>query len=200
MRINRPNRYKTAGLGQWGTTEGVIYENWEEKPFNTQDIIGKDTVSVFGLDFGYTNDPTALFCGVLNPVEKVLYVFDELYAKGLSNRRIYDQIVKLGYGKELIIADSAEPKSIDELRSYGLRIKPAVKGAGSVNAGIQWIQDLKIIVHPRCVNFITEINNYTWATSRLGQAVNKPNDDFNHLMDAMRYGLQNHIQRKRWIY
>lgn len=97
----------------------------------------------------------------------------------------------MGYAKERIKADSAEPKSIDELRSAGLyRIRDARKGRDSINNGIQYIQGYKIIIHPRCVNFITEISNYTWAEDRFGTKINRPIDDFNHLMDAMRYALE----------
>ena len=90
-----------------------------------------------------------------------------------------------------ITADSAEPKSIDRLRELGLsRIRKARKGKDSINSGIDFIQDFKIIIHPRCVNFLTEISNYTWAIDKFGKKLNKPIDDFNHLMDAMRYALE----------
>jgi phage terminase large subunit len=105
----------------------------------------------------------------------------------------------MGYGKERITADSAEPKSIDELKSLGIRVKGAAKGKDSVKNGIQWIQDLEIIIHPRCVNFITEISNYTWDTDKFGTKLNVPVDDCNHLMDAMRYALEKHITEKKWL-
>ena len=105
----------------------------------------------------------------------------------------------MGYSKESIIADSAEPKSIDELKGLGLRIKGAKKGKDSIMNGIQWIQDLEIVIHPRCVNFLTEISNYTWDEDRFGDKINKPIDDFNHLMDAMRYALEGFIKKKGWF-
>ena len=127
-------------------------------------------------------------------------MFDEFYKKGLSNKKIYNEVVNMGYAKEHIIADSSEPKSNDELKSYGLHVKGAKKGKDSVNNGIQWIQNFEIIVHPRCVNFITEISNYTWAKDKFGNQTNTPIDDFNHLMDAMRYGLEKYINsRKGWL-
>ena len=152
------------------------------------------------MDFGYTNDPTAFFLGFLDLDNKKLYVWDELYEKGLSNKKIHERIIEMGYGKERITADSAEPKSIDELRSLGLRIQGAKKGKDSIINGIQWIQDLEIIIHPRCVNFITEISNYSWDKDKLGSRLNKPIDDFNHLMDAMRYGLEQYIIGNKWLY
>lgn len=106
----------------------------------------------------------------------------------------------MGYGKEAITGDSAEPKSIDELRGLGLRITGAKKGKDSVNNGIQWIQEYKIIVHPRCVNFLTEISNYQWQKDKFGKKLNVPIDDFNHLMDAMRYGLEKYILGGRWMF
>ena len=97
----------------------------------------------------------------------------------------------MGYAKERIKADSAEPKSIDELREYGVRhIKAARKGKDSINNGIQYIQGYQIIIHPRCVNFITEVSNYTWDQDKFGTKINRPIDEFNHLMDAMRYALE----------
>lgn len=193
MRVNNPRRYRVAGLGDWGIVDGLIYENWEELAFNPMDISRKSGVqSAFGLDFGYTNDPTALFCGLISKTEKTIWVFDELYEKALTNSRIYERVLNMGYGKERIKADCAEPKSIDELREAGLRhIRAARKGKDSVNNGIQYIQDYHIIIHPRCVNFLTEISNYTWDTDKqTGEKINQPIDDFNHLMDAMRYALE----------
>lgn len=194
MKIHNPRRYQVAGLGNWGIVEGLVYENFKEKRFTLEDI--RECTTVAGLDFGYTNDPTAFFVGFLDEKNKKLYVWDEIYKKGLSNKRIYEEINKSGYSKEKIIADSAEPKSIAELYGYGLRVKGAKKGRDSIKNGIQWIQDLEIIIHPRCINFITEINNYQWDKDKFGKALNTPIDDFNHLMDAMRYALESYITGK----
>lgn len=192
MRENNPRRYQVAGLGGWGIVEGLVFENWKEEAFETAAIAKKpDVVSAFGLDFGYTNDPTALFCGLVSQEKKTIWVFDELYEKALSNRAICDRVTAMGYAKERIRADCAEPKSIDELRELGLyRITPARKGRDSINNGIQYIQDYRIVIHPRCVNFLTEISNYTWAEDKFGGKLNRPIDAFNHLMDAMRYALE----------
>lgn len=195
MKKNNPRRYKVAGLGDWGISEGLIFENWEEKLFNIHSDEFKNEhpncKSAFGLDFGYTNDPTALFCGLVDEDKKEIYVFDELYEKALTNIQIYEKIKKMGYAKEKIKADCAEPKSIEELREYGLwHIKGARKGRDSINNGIQYIQGYKIYIHPRCVNFLTEISNYTWDINKEGHKINVPIDMFNHLMDAMRYGLE----------
>lgn len=188
MKKNNPRRYQVAGLGNWGIVDGLVFENWREDEFALEDI--QRCESINGLDFGYSNDPAALFIGFINQKEKKIYVWDEMYKKGLTNSRIFEEVTKMGYAKKKIVADSAEPKSIDELRGYGLRMTASVKGKDSINHGIQFIQDYEIIVHPRCVHFITEISNYTWDKDRFGNLINRPIDDFNHLMDAMRYSVE----------
>ena len=194
MRKRNPRKAAVACDGEWGIVDGLVYENWKEEKFDIDEVRrSPGVISVFGLDFGYTNDPSALFCGLLDKVNKRLFVFDEMYEKGMSNSRIAEKIKSMGYSKERITADAAEPKSIDELRSMGLRVKAAAKGPDSVRNGIQWIQDLEIIIHPRCVSFITEISNYIWDKDKFGTTLNEPIDDFNHLMDAMRYALEEMI-------
>lgn len=217
MKKNNPRRYAVAGLGGWGIVDGLVYENWKEEAFEliakkeylkldeaerkSKNYVFRDDVqSAFGLDFGYTNDPSALFAGFIDVEHKKIYVWDELYEKGLSNRKIFENITSMGYAKERITADSAEPKSIDELRGYGLRVSGATKGKDSINNGIQFIQDFEIIIHPRCVNFLTEISNYTWDKDKFGIKLNIPVDDFNHLMDAMRYALERFIVGGRWMF
>lgn len=198
MKKRNPRRYNVAGLGNWGIVEGLIYENFEERAFTLDEV--SHCKNAVGLDFGYTNDPSAFFVGFIDLEGKTLYVYDEFYEKALSNKKIADKVSAMGYKKSKITADSAEPKSIDELKTLGLRIEGAKKGKDSILNGIQWIQDLKIIIHPRCVNFITEINNYTWDEDKFGNKLNRPIDDFNHLMDAMRYGLEQYIIGNKWIY
>lgn len=210
MKKNNPRRYAVAGLGGWGIVEGLVFENWKEEDFRFitkqeslegQTGVIKDNLKpAFGLDFGYTNDPSAFFCGMLDLENKKLYVFDEFYEKGMSNKAIAQKIEQMGFRKERITADCAEAKSIDELNTFHLHVTGAKKGKDSINNGIQWIQELEIIVHPRCVNFLTEISNYTWDTDKFGKKLNVPIDDFNHLMDAMRYALEKFILGNKWIY
>lgn len=193
MKRNNPRRYRVAGLGDWGIVDGLVYENWEERLFSIDEVRKTPGIkSAFGLDFGYTNDPTALFCGLIDTSSKTLWVFDEIYKPGMSNEDIAAAVTEAGYAKERIRADSAEPKSIDRLYALGLaHIRRARKGKDSINNGIDFIQDYKIFIHPRCTNFLTEIGNYTWDTdTKTGKKLNRPIDDFNHLMDAMRYALE----------
>lgn len=190
MAKREPARYRVAGLGEWGCAEGTIYNRWRVEEFDELEVAALGGVkSVFGLDFGYVNDPTALFCGLLDEKERRLYVFDEIYARGLSNERIYEEVTARGYAKERIWADAAEPKSIDRLRELGLRrIGAAQKGPGSVLAGIDYISGLEMVVKPGCENFIREIGGYCWRRKD-GRFLNEPQDEANHLMDAMRYGV-----------
>lgn len=193
MKRKNPRRYKVAGLGDWGIVDGLVFENWEEKTFSLDEVRKIQGVhSAFGLDFGYTNDPSALWCGFIDEASKTIWVFDEMYQKGMSNEAIAEKVQRMGYMKEKITADAAEPKSIDRLRTLGLdHIRKARKGKDSIMNGIDYIQDFHIIIHPRCVNFLTEIGNYTWdVDSKTGKKINRPIDDFNHLMDAMRYALE----------
>lgn len=193
-----PRRYAVAGEGDWGVVDGLVYENWKEQVFDTSEITRRTTVkSAFGLDFGYTNDPSAFICLLVDETAREIYVFDEMYQKGMSNDDIGEELVRRGYSKERIRADSAEPKSIAYLRKkYLRRIRAAKKGPDSIMAGVTLIQDYTIIIHPSCVNFITEISNYTWATDKFDNKINKPVDDFNHLMDAMRYAMEDFDGRK----
>lgn len=203
MKRNNPRRYNVAGLGNWGIVDGLIFENFEERLFSLEEVRRLPGIrSTFGLDFGYTNDPAALFCGLVDTSNKTIWVFDEIYKKGMSNEALAESITSAGYGKERIRADSAEPKSIDRLYALGLRnIRSARKGKDSVRNGIDFIQDFKIFIHPKCVNFITEISNYTWDTdTKTGRKLNKPIDDFNHLMDAMRYALEDFVVGARYSF
>ena len=191
MKINNPRRYNIEGLGNWGIAEGLIYSNFEELDFDIEEIKKRKNIkSAFGLDFGYTNDPTAFICSLVDLDNMEIFIFDEHYQKAMSNKMIVDMIKYKGYAKERIIGDSSEPKSIDDIKKQGIyRIKGARKGKDSVLNGIQYIQDFKIYVHPKCENTIIELSNYVWDTKD-GNAINKPIDDYNHLMDALRYSLE----------
>lgn len=192
MKRDNPKRYRVEGLGEWGTSEGLVYENWTVSEFNWRELMADNPKiqAKFGLDFGFVNDETA-FCACLFDLEnKKCWVFDEIYKKGLLNNEIAKEIKFKGYHREVITADSAEQKSIEELRRlHGLtRIKPSIKGPGSVNQGIQFLQQFEVIVHPSCPNFINELENYAYAPDRQsGELTNNPMDENNHLMDAWRY-------------
>lgn len=199
MKQRNPRRFQVAGLGNWGISDGLIYENWREEQFSLDSM--REYKTIAGLDFGYTNDPTAFVVGFIDTKDMRIFIWDEMYEKGLSNNEIYDRIRRMGYSKERIVADSAEPKSIDELRNLGLRkIKGARKGRDSINNGIQFIQNFEIVIHPRCTNFIREISSYCWDKDKFGKSINKPVDDENHLLDGLRYAAEPYITKNRWLY
>ena len=191
MKINNPRRYNIEGLGNWGIAEGLVYSNFEELEFNIEEIKKRRNVkSAFGLDFGYTNDPTAFIASLIDLDSNEIFIFDEHYQKAMSNKDITNMIKYKGYSKETIVGDSSEPKSIDDIKRNGIyRIKGAKKGKDSILNGIQYIQDFKIYVHPKCENTLIELSNYVWDTKN-GNVINKPIDDYNHLMDALRYSLE----------
>ncbi|MFA5395217.1 MAG: terminase large subunit [Methanogenium sp.] len=185
-RKDRPNFWKVYGLGEFGELEGKIYSGWQI----IDKIPHEARLERRGLDFGYSIDPTALVdVYYLNGG----YILDEqLYSTGLSNKQIADFVLDLtNHPETLVIADSAEPKSIDEIYSYGVNIRGAEKGKDSVRQGIQFIQDLPISITKRSTNLIKEYRNYTWATDRLGKTItpNMPEDAFNDCLDAARYAL-----------
>lgn len=192
MKVKSPRRYKIEGLGEWGIAEGGIYENWHERLFDINEIAKRPSVqSAFGLDFGYTNDPTALSCSLVDIENREIYIFDEMYEKALLNDDIAKKITDMGYSKEIIIADSAEPKSIADLRRHGLRkVVKADKGKDSIMHGIQYIQQFTIFVHPKCMNAINELSNYVWAKDKNDEPMNRPIDEYNHFLDALRYSLE----------
>ena len=191
MKINNPRRYNIEGLGNWGIAEGLVYDNFEELEFNIDEVKKRRNIkSAFGLDFGYTNDPTAFIASLVDLDSNEIFIFDEHYQKAMSNKDITSMIKYKGYSKETIVGDSSEPKSIDDIRRNGIyRIKAAKKGKDSILNGIQYIQDFKIYVHPKCENTLIELSNYVWDTKN-GNVINKPIDDYNHLMDALRYSLE----------
>ena len=191
MKINNPRRYNIEGLGNWGIAEGLVYSNFEELDFNVENIKKRPNVkSAFGLDFGYTNDPTAFIASLIDLDNMEIFIFDEHYQKAMSNKDIANMIKYKGYSKERIIGESSEPKLIYYIKSqYIYRLKGARKGKDSILNGIQYIQDFKIYVHPKCENTLIELSNYVWDTKE-GNVINKPIDDYNHLMDALRYSLE----------
>lgn len=188
MKIENPRRYNIAGLGNWGVADGLVYERFEIGECDTD--MGT-WWHCFGLDYGYTNDPSAFIAIAVNKDDNIIYIYDEFYETGLLNIDIAKRITEKGYAKEQIVADSAEPKSNDDLIRLGIsRIKPSVKGKDSIINGIQDIQSYKIIVNEKCKNAFMELSTYCWAKDKQGKPINKPEDSNNHLMDAMRYAMQ----------
>ena len=184
---SNPTYYKIYALGEFCTLDKLVYYNWKVEDFDHTQIKGKLLV---GLDFGYTNDPTALVASVMT--DKKIYIFKEWVDTNKTNPQIAQVIKSLGLCKSTIICDSAEPKSIQELRQNGVyAARESTKGPDSIIHGIQRLWEYEIIVHPACTETITEFENYSWQKDKTtGEYINKPIDMFNHCMDALRYSLQ----------
>lgn len=183
--------WQVYGLGQLGEIEGRIYTGWrwlDEIPHEARFVKR-------GLDFGYTNDPT----GILDVYEyNGGFIFDErCYQYGMSNEDIYDFVHSLEKPNQLIIADSSEPKSISRLQTLGLNVLPAIKGQGSINVGIDFIQSKPISATKRSTNLKKEYERYIWLKDRLtDRFINKAPDIDNHLLDPARYALESYFPRE----
>lgn len=190
QRKGRKGWWKVYGLGQLGEIEGKIYNGWDI----IDEIPKHARYERTGLDFGYSNDP-AVAVDIF--YYDGGYIFDEIFHQtGMSNKRIYDV---LSEDKRFVIADSAEPKSIDEMKGYGLNITGSTKGKDSVNFGIQIIQDQKCSVTKRSINVIKEYRNYLWETDRDGKILSRPEHEYSHSMDAIRYALASILKRPSFV-
>ena len=185
------NWWRVYGLGLVGSLEGVIFSNWSQigKVPEDAQLLG------YGLDFGFTNDPTALIACYRWNNQVIL---DELiYRTGLLNSDIIREMNSLGIDQRaLIYADSAEPKTIEEIRRSGFNIHPTVKGADSINFGISILQEQKVLVTSESVNLIKELRNYIWDKDKNGAKLNKPIDAWNHGIDAIRYFAMMALKKK----
>ena len=171
------NWYNVYGLGLQGKLSGAIYENWELGKFQT---IGK---TVLGQDFGFSNDPSTLLKTNIDKKNKIIYVEECFYLTKLTATQLGDLNAKHA-GKDLIVADSADPRLIDSLKQY-CNIVPAIKGQGSIVYGIAMIQDYKLVIDPESKNLINELKNYVWLEKKSQTPISK----FDHLLDALRYSV-----------
>lgn len=192
MKNTNYTRWLIYAKGEFATLDKLIYNHTIED-FDYHEVLKQEnTTAIFGLDWGYTNDPTAFVASVIDDINKILYIFDEHSEKGMLNNQIAGMIIGKGYSKEIIICDSAEPKSLAEIKKHGItRAKRSYKGKGSVLNGIQQVQQYQIIVHPDCENVIVELENYSWKKDKQsGEYMNTPINDYDHILDALRYSLQ----------
>ena len=180
-RMSNKNWWQVYGLGQLGEAEGRIYTGWQI----IDDIPHEARLERYGLDFGYSNDPTA--SDGIYKYNGGLIIDEVIHQKGMLNSEIANVYKNIPHA--LIIADAAEPKSIDELKTYGITVLPSVKGQGSVLQGIQSVQNQRISVTKRSINTIKEYRNYLWETDKDGKIINEPVDFMNHHMDAIRYAI-----------
>ena len=190
MKQTNRRKYEVAGLGNWGVSEGLVFENWSVGDISIPRDEEYMWKSFFGLDYGYTNDPTAFVAFKANPIKKQIYIYSEFYQKRMLNCDIAKKITEMGFSKERIRADCAEPKSNDDLRRLGIsRITPSQKGRDSILNGISAICEYQITVSPACVNMIRELSSYVYDNKRNENGLKMPKDSENHLCDALRYAF-----------
>jgi len=179
IKERRPDKYKHTILGGWlDKAEGVIFTNWRIGEFN------KDNGSVFGQDYGFSNDPSTLIETSIDKTNKKIYIKEHIHKQGLTTSELA-QLNQQFAGRDLIVGDNSEPRLIAELKARGLNIVPTIKGADSVKYGISLIQDYDLIIEENSVNLIKELNNYCW----LEKKSETPIDKWNHCLDAMRYAI-----------
>lgn len=185
MRERDPDYWRVYGLGLQATySKRQIYSNWQFIP--EADMPEFDD-PIIGLDFGYSNDPTAAV--LVQKVNDKLYVKELLYQTGMTNNEIAEWLKANGYDQVLVYADSAEPKSIEEIKRLGCWIKPAIKGQGSIMAGISLVKEFDVYATDTSKNLMKEYHNYYWEELKDGTIINKPLDKMNHLQDALRYAV-----------
>jgi phage terminase large subunit len=186
-------RYNVYTLGNWGILGHVIFKNWR-----VEDLSGMHaqfTNHRYGLDFGFSVDPSALWVAHYDREHKRIYVYDELYQTGLTNDLLAIEVKnKIGIGSGYVVCDSAEPKSIAELQNYGVSAYPAMKGKDSVLFGYQWLQQQEIIIDKNCVNTKMEISTAHWMEDAGGNAILKPSGKNDHLIAAGRYAHENDMR------
>lgn len=189
MKLTNPTRWKIEALGDFVSLDRLVFQNYKVEDFDYEQVKGQLLV---GLDFGFITDPSVIIASLLDEENKRIYIFKEWQGQGKTNQELIKVIESLGFAKSVIIADSAEQKSIEEIKRGGIqKIKPAEKGPDSVIHGLQKLMNYEIIVHPSCEGVLVEFENYSWKKDKqTGEYINKPIDQFNHFVDALRYSMQ----------
>ncbi len=189
LKQTNPAYYKIYTLGEFATLDKLVFPDFSKRRLSVEKLSGLP--SYFGLDFGYTNDETAFMHVKVDQDNRVIYIMEEYAKHGMLNSDIAKMIKQMGYSKEIITADAAEPKSIAEIKRDGIyRIRPAKKGRDSIVQGIAFMQQYHLVVDDRCVKTIEELENYTYKKDKQsGEYTNEPVDAYNHEIDAIRYAL-----------
>lgn len=194
-----PRRAAVVANGDWGVAEGLVFENYTIRDFDIMATIKRVGETTAGLDFGFTHDPTTFPRLAVDLDNKELWIYAEHYEHAMTTDDIFNMITEAEMQNALITADSAEQRLIAELKAKGInRITPSVKGAGSINAGIDFMKQFKIYIHPSCVKTIEEFDTYIYKQDKDGKWLNEPIDANNHVIDAIRYALERyHIQKPK---
>ncbi|GAX46779.1 PBSX family phage terminase large subunit [Pseudolactococcus reticulitermitis] len=192
LKKRNPAYYRIYALGEFATLDKLVFPTYMKRRLDKSSPELRKLESDFGLDFGYVNDPSAFIHVKVDEKNKRVYILEEFTKKGMLNDEIASMIKDLGYMKEIITADSAEQKSIVEIKTKGIsRIRSAKKGPDSIRQGIQWLLQYELIVDDRCVKLIEELENYTWKKDKkTGEYTNEPVDSYNHVIDAIRYAIE----------
>lgn len=199
MRRTNPNKARVFVDGEWGVDiDAQVFSNWREEDFNIQDLLTRPELKVrCGIDFGWV-DPSTVAVTLYDEENQTIYIIDEYYQRGATMDELYQAIVDLRIDKQLIYCDSAEPKSIQFLKSKDIRAKGANKGRNSVKAGISFLQNHTIIVHPKCKNTLKELENFVYLKDKsTGQLTEKTDHEFSHLIDALRYAYSDIYTSRR---
>lgn len=186
--------YRIYALGEWGSIGNMIYTNWRKEDLS--DIKQSFDNIYNGLDFGFADDPTAYVRVHLDNKYKKVYIFDEFAKNGLHIDHIAAELSKR-MNNESVTCDSSEPRSVADLRRHGIKATGAKKGPGSIEHGIRWLQSYEIIVDERCSETIKELSGYKWKEDKNGNAIPKPEDKNNHLLDALRYALESEMTKQK---
>lgn len=194
-----PRRAAVVANGDWGVAEGLVFENYEVKEFDIVSTIKRVGETTAGLDFGFTHDPTTFPRLAVDLDNKELWIYAEHYEHAMTTDDIFKMIVDADMQNAVITADSAEQRLIAELQAKGIRrLAPSIKGKGSINAGIDFMKQFKIYIHPSCVKTIEEFDTYIYKQDKDGKWLNEPIDNNNHIIDAIRYALERyHIQTSK---
>lgn len=189
--------YKIYAEGEFSSLDKKVYNNWQEKQFDYRELLkNENNIAIFGLDWGYVHDPTAIVCSIINHIDKKIWVYDSFSKKGMTNEEIFEQLQNMEIHNARIVCDSAEQKSIEDLRRLGCkRVVACTKGKDSIMNGINLINEYQIYVLPKLADFKEELLNYTWQKDRqTNEYINKPIDKFNHHMDAFRYSVTDSVK------
>lgn len=189
--ITNPTRARIVCDGEWGVSEGLVFENYRVIDFDITEKIKQIQETTHGMDFGFTHDPTTEVSSIVDLSNKEIWIYDEHYERAMTTDDIYNMLRKKELLNSRITGDSAEPRLIAELRTKGVRrIASSIKGKGSIMHGIQFLQGFKIYIHPTLKNTIEEFSTYTWKQNNSGKWLNEPIDDNNHIIDALRYSME----------
>lgn len=198
MAIRNPAKYRVYGLGEWGVdTEGLVITNWVKEEFDPMALAASGLEHRAGCDLGWI-DKTAIIDSLYDKENKTIYVFNEFYRSGCQLSEITTAIKDMNLSKVKLYVDSAEPRSIQYFRNEGINATAAQKGKDSVKAGIMFLQDSKIVVHPKCVNFINELENFSYIRSKqTGEWTEETTHEFSHAIDAARYAYSDIYTNKK---